>query len=427
MDLATNSDHQYALKDGPDHTIEHGSVSSCPDQLEDLLEKITDREHSDLVVVIEASGMSWFPIAVFFQRNEVPVYRVKAQQSERFREFLDNHTKTDELDADALGRLYYMIPDQLHEVWFPEGQLHNLRRWAQRREDYVQKKTAEKNRFTSLLKWTLPGLEGKLNRFSGQKMEKIMAHAIDYNWVCSKMGKRRFIEWARRRNGSVSEDRLEQLFEIVQQARKTYEDSEYDPRDRKREALEMLDELDHLRQKVEVIEDRMNSSYKNSLPDKPVDSVPGVAWKTAAVVKSYLGDGGRFENLSKAEAFVGSIPGTNQSGDTDKQGTDIRKDGPSMLKKFLYMAADTARTLDPQIAQTYHDQMVKKGKVHTQAVCKCVNKLLRRIMRVLRDGKEYELRDNDGNPVSKKEARELIEEQYTVPEEVRKQRRNKAG
>lgn len=425
MDLASNSKHEYVLKDGPAHTVTTGSVDSSSEQLEQLLDEVPELQERELVVVVEATGMSWFPIAVFFQQKEIPLYRVKAQKSEEFRDFISRYAKTDELDADSLARLYYTIPDQLHQVWLPLGDLHSLRRWVKRREDYLKMFTAEKDRLSKLLKFTLPSLKGKLDRFMGKKMWNILARAVDFRWACTHMGEERFIQWAQNRNSGIDREQLEDLYEIIEEAKKLYKDSDHDPEGLSEEAQELAEHLHELSEKINKVEEKMQELNKKVFPDKSVESIPGVAWKSACAAKSYLGNGSRFPNINKTEAFLGAIPETDQSGDTDKQGTNIRKDGPSILRKYLYMAANTARLWDPQIAKTYHDQMVNKGKVHTQAICKCMNKLLRRIMRVLDDGEEYELRDNDDNPVDQKQARQIINKNYTVPKKIRRRRRNK--
>jgi hypothetical protein len=82
------------------------------------------------------------------------------------------------------------------------------------------------------------------------------------------------------------------------------------------------------------------------------------------------------------------------------------------------------RQRDPQLAALYYDQMVHKGKHHNQAICACATHLLDRVLRVLKEDKPYELRDVDGTPISAAQARVIIAERYTVPEEVR-QRQNK--
>jgi len=60
------------------------------------------------------------------------------------------------------------------------------------------------------------------------------------------------------------------------------------------------------------------------------------------------------------------------------------------------------------------------GKHHLQAVCACATHLLDRVYVVLRENRPYELRDVDGTPVDKHEARRICLEQYRVPDEVRR-------
>ena len=70
--------------------------------------------------------------------------------------------------------------------------------------------------------------------------------------------------------------------------------------------------------------------------------------------------------------------------------------------------------------------MVNKGKHHNQAVCACATHLLDRIYVVLKEDRPYELRDVDGTPVTPEQARAIIAERYTVPEEVRTRSRRRA-
>jgi len=48
-----------------------------------------------------------------------------------------------------------------------------------------------------------------------------------------------------------------------------------------------------------------------------------------------------------------------------------------------------------------------------------------RILAVLQENKPYELRDKDGRPVSREEARKIILTRYQVPEEIRRERRRR--
>jgi hypothetical protein len=144
------------------------------------------------------------------------------------------------------------------------------------------------------------------------------------------------------------------------------------------------------------------------------------------VFASFIGEPDRFADNRHFRGWHGLVPDSRQSGESESKGLHISQAGPDLIKKYGYIAADTARRFDPQIAAIYYDQMVNKGKHHTQAVCACATHVLDRIRVVLRDDRPYELRDVDGKAVTPAQARAIIAERYQVPEEVRK-RNSKKG
>ena len=118
------------------------------------------------------------------------------------------------------------------------------------------------------------------------------------------------------------------------------------------------------------------------------------------------------------------VPYSKQSSNSQIEGLKITQAGPRLIRKYAYLDAEVARLHDPQLAALYYDQMVNKGKHHNQAICACATHLLDRILVILQEDRPYELRDVDGTPVSKEQAKAIIAERYTVPDEVR-QRNNK--
>ncbi len=66
-----------------------------------------------------------------------------------------------------------------------------------------------------------------------------------------------------------------------------------------------------------------------------------------------------------------------------------------------------------------------KGHCHTQAVCAVAVRMIARVLRILKDKRDYELRDVNGRPVSKEEAKQIIKGQYIVPEVVRQRTRHR--
>jgi len=108
---------------------------------------------------------------------------------------------------------------------------------------------------------------------------------------------------------------------------------------------------------------------------------------------------------------------------------------PTPREKTLDDAVETAKqvnekldkmsAIDPQLAQIYHCQMVERGANHLKALCVVAAHLAERAWVVLARGTPYELRDVDGRPVSMRQARAIIAERWTVPEEVRRRRRSR--
>jgi hypothetical protein len=103
----------------------------------------------------------------------------------------------------------------------------------------------------------------------------------------------------------------------------------------------------------------------------------------------------------------------------------MTKAGPAMMKRALCQAGDIARRYDPQLAYLYYREMVHHGKTHLQAMGAVMSHLAARILTVLRDGRPYELRDIDNQPIGKKEAIELIRSRFQVPTETRQARRHR--
>jgi len=108
-----------------------------------------------------------------------------------------------------------------------------------------------------------------------------------------------------------------------------------------------------------------------------------------------------------------------------KKGLPITQEGPARFRRDLFIASDVARQWDPQLAKIYYKQMVNKGHCHTEAICAVIPKILNRVFCVLKKNRPYELRNPAGNPISSKEAKRMINQQFTVPEEIRQRTRSR--
>jgi transposase len=80
-----------------------------------------------LEVVLEPTGPSWLPIAVFFSTRGHTVYRVSSAKAHDLRRVLSRHAKSNGIDADTLARLPLVDPAGLHPLQLPDAP---GRRWT---------------------------------------------------------------------------------------------------------------------------------------------------------------------------------------------------------------------------------------------------------------------------------------------------------
>ncbi len=159
-------------------------------------------------------------------------------------------------------------------------------------------------------------------------------------------------------------------------------------------------------------------------PDDLLLSVPGTGPITAATIRGWLGDGSRFARPEDFASYCGLTPSNWSSGTMEHKHRAISKEGPSALRMAVFLAANAARTSDPQLARVYHRLMVDKGQHHNKAVCAVARKLAERIWIVVHRNAPYEYRDDDGAILDITQARAIVRERYQVPAEVRARHRN---
>ena len=78
-------------------------------------------QDSELLVVMEPTGMAWFPIAVYMARRNIPCWLVSSQQVADLRRYYKRHAKSDRIDVRILARLPLINPEKLHRLALPSA------------------------------------------------------------------------------------------------------------------------------------------------------------------------------------------------------------------------------------------------------------------------------------------------------------------
>ena len=377
-----------------------------------------------LAVVFEPTGPAWMPIAVFFARRGHDVYRVSSAKAADLRRFLRRHAKSNGIDAETLARMPLADPAGLQQLELPGADRAALDRRVRACDRLTRAASEHKVRIKDLVRQLLPmtPLTGDLGKSDlavlehyGDPRELLAAGEARLTRLIASVsdnqkGQERALQWRAAAHASLElyGDHPAVAFGEL--------------------AAEVATEVRLLR----AIEAELaahaaarEQRYRQVDPGQLARSLPGLAEIGAPVLVAIMGRPGRFRDGTRFKSYAGLAPRASQTGDTDRKGQPMSKAGPSALRATLFRAADTARRHDPQLARIYYLQMTERGATHLKASCVVAGHLAERAWAVMNRGEPYVICGNDGQPVTPAEAKDTIAARWTVPEEVRKRRRNR--
>jgi transposase len=381
-------------------------------------------EGTKLAVVFEPTGPAWMPIAVFFARRGHGVYRVSSAKAADLRRFLRRHAKSNGIDAETLARMPLADPGGLQQLELPGPDAAALDRRVRACERLTRAGSEHKVRIKDLVRQLMPmtaltGDLGKadlavLERYADPRALLAAGTAELTRLITAASGKQQ------------GQDRARQWRAAAAAAVELYGDHPAVPYDEL--AAEVLTEVRLLRAiqgELAVHAAAREQRYRQVDPSQIARSLPGFAEISAPVLVAVMGRPGRFRDGTRFKSYAGLAPRASETGDTDRKGQPMSKAGPSVLRATLFRAADTARRHDPQLARIYYLQMTERGATHLKACCVVAGHLAERAWTVLHRGTPYVICDNNGTPVTAAEAKQIIAERWTVPEDVRKRRRSR--
>jgi transposase len=429
LDLAITAEHRACLTDEAGTVLAERRLRTTRKDLVALAAVAREgmAETDELVVVLEPTAGAWVAPAALFTSAGAKVHLVPPEQAADLRRYYAKHVENDRIDAKLLARLPMLHPGGLHEVAIPEGSSGTLRRLVARRARLIAELAQHRARIRSLLHTAMPGMSEVLGEELGTGAMALLGRYGDPRTMI-RLGRARlaalFIKATR---GAWREPKAEQVLGCARDAVELWDG--LPGCDLSEAAEDLASEVRLIRAleaEVRELDARCAGLLKEIDPEGLHLSMPGFGERTATTVAGRLGDVERFRNASAVRSFVGMIPGTEQSGEAEGN-PRVTKAGDRLLRTSLWLAADHARRIDPQLAQIYHRQMVDRGNHHTKAVCAVTTALVSRLTTILREGRPYVVCDTDGTPVDPRTAKRLIAERYTVPAELRASRRRVSG
>src|SRR5919202_4479306 len=160
IDLALTASHKAVVADAHGHFLTPVvPFTTAPADLERLLARAREgAPDTPLQVVMEPTGMAWFPLAVFFARQQVPTFLVNSQEFADLRRYYQRHAKSDRIDGRVLARLPLVNPDKLHRLHLPTATTLACQRACKQLDRLDGPIVALKNRIEALDRFAWPGL-----------------------------------------------------------------------------------------------------------------------------------------------------------------------------------------------------------------------------------------------------------------------------
>ena len=152
---------------------------------------------------------------------------------------------------------------------------------------------------------------------------------------------------------------------------------------------ELLNTVLLFRKKMLIINKEIRLLSQSEQYKKQFDlliGLPGIGTITAMTLLVELGDIKRFRNLDHLCSYVGLVPTTNSSGESEKVG-HITSRSKKRLRNIIIESAWIAARRDPALSLSFNN-LSKKMK-HNKAIIRIAKKLLNRIRYVLINEEEY--------------------------------------
>lgn len=422
IDIAVRAPHQASLANERGELLWSGHrFRTNAKDLEALWSRMPTGATGPVMVVMEPTRNAWVPLAAWFRRRGAHVVLVPPERSADLRAYYAKHTKSDRLDSVLLARLPLLHPDGLH-LEHGLGPGDPLRRATKLHSTLVKRRTTSLARLDALLEILGPDWHAAFGAHLGTRTAlRFLAAGYADPHTIRRLGRARLTRFLHRHSrGAYGAPLAERLLAAATATAElwgedlAYPDLAEDIAVEARLALALTEEIHELDERIAVLVHDLD-------PHGVMASAPGVGPVTAAVLLGRLGDASRFRSLAAARAYTGLVPSLDASGINGRHGGPTKR-GDALLREALFLAANQARRHDPTLAAKYHRLLTVAGKHHNSALCHIATTLLTRIIACWRAQQPYQLRDTDGTVVTPTQAREIIADRYTIPDDIRRAR-----
>lgn len=158
-----------------------------------------------------------------------------------------------------------------------------------------------------------------------------------------------------------------------------------------RESLE--EHLSYLNEQIKrcqgLVRDHINNHPGLKRQRQLLDSIPGVAETTAALLLSEITDIKQYRSARQVAAYAGLVPRERQSGTSVRGRTRLSKIGNARLRRALYFPAITALRCS-SFFQAWAEGLRQRGKCKMSVIGAAMRKLIHLAYGVLKTGQPFD-------------------------------------
>jgi transposase len=138
-----------------------------------------------------------------------------------------------------------------------------------------------------------------------------------------------------------------------------------------------------------LIRNHINAHPRLKGQSELLDSIPGIATTTAALLLAELVDVTQYTSARQVAAFAGLVPRERRSGSSVRGRTRLSKIGNARLRKALYFPAITALRCSP-FFQAWAEGLRQRGKCKMSVIGAAMRKLIHLAYGVLKTGQPFD-------------------------------------
>jgi len=175
---------------------------------------------------------------------------------------------------------------------------------------------------------------------------------------------------------------------------------------------DMLTRIIDIKERIEKSENEMAKIGKDREDVKKLMTIPGINIYISTGIIGEIGDIQRFRNKESLASYAGLVPRQDQSGKNDRKG-HITKEGPSLLRYLLILAAHTVIKYSKKMNNKYHSLVRRIGK--NRAIVAIARILAETIFIMLKKNVDFE---DEITPLTEKKVNKMIERAKLVVGEI---------